>query len=212
MKTLLEKEEFERLLAESVKTHGHLCPGQVLGVRLAMLGLKLIGIQDPKGADRKKFLVYVEIDRCATDAIQSVTGCTLGKRSLKFVDYGIMAATFVNLETNRAFRIVAREEARKLADGLFPEIDDRYRRQLEAYKALSDDDLFQVEEVKVDINEVIGSKTDEIYSRLDKSFVGPVPLEATLGGLIHEVSHRAGRRGHWHGYSPRYYRNSTGGL
>ncbi|MBA2849661.1 formylmethanofuran dehydrogenase [Thermosulfuriphilus ammonigenes] len=153
MKTLLEKEEFERLLAESVKTHGHLCPGQVLGVRLAMLGLKLIGIQDPKGADRKKFLVYVEIDRCATDAIQSVTGCTLGKRSLKFVDYGIMAATFVNLETNRAFRIVAREEARKLADGLFPEIDDRYRRQLEAYKALSDDDLFQVEEVKVDIND-----------------------------------------------------------
>lgn len=65
--------EFEKLLEESVKTHGHMCPGQVLGVRMSMLGLKLTGIDDPKGEDRKKIIVYVEIDRCATDAIQSVT-------------------------------------------------------------------------------------------------------------------------------------------
>ena len=96
---------FEEILAESVKTHGHLCPGQVLGVRLALLGLRLIGITDPKGKDRKRFLVFVEIDRCATDAIQSVTGASLGKRSLKFVDYGIMAATFYHLETRKAFLV-----------------------------------------------------------------------------------------------------------
>ncbi|WP_456431962.1 FmdE family protein [Thermosulfuriphilus sp.] len=150
---MIESQNFEEFLKESVKTHGHLCPGQVLGVRLAILGLKLIGIRDPRGADRKKFLVYVEIDRCATDAIQSVTGCSLGKRSLKFVDYGIMAATFVNLETGRAFRIVAREEARELADRLFPEIEDRYRRQLEAYRVLGDEELFQTEEVEVKVNE-----------------------------------------------------------
>ncbi|NPB09606.1 MAG: formylmethanofuran dehydrogenase [Thermodesulfobacteria bacterium] len=143
---------FEELLAESVRTHGHLCAGQVLGVRLALLGLRLIGISDPKGKDRKKFLVYVEIDRCATDAIQSVTGASLGKRSLKFVDYGIMAATFVNLETGRAFRVLAREEARELADRYFPEISDKYRRQLEAYRVMPEEELFEVEEVKVEVS------------------------------------------------------------
>jgi formylmethanofuran dehydrogenase subunit E len=142
---------FEDLLEESVKIHGHLCPGQVLGVRLAMLGLKLSGISDPKGSDRKKLIVYVEIDRCATDAIQSVTGCSLGKRSLKWMDYGVMAATFVNLETDRAIRIVAREESRELAAGYFPEIENKYKRQIEAYKVMTDQELFTVQEVKVDI-------------------------------------------------------------
>src|SRR3989337_1677562 len=104
--------DFESLLNESVRTHGHLCPGQVLGVRMALYGLNGIGMDDPKGKDRKKLLVIVEVDRCATDALQSVTGCSLGKRSMKFVDYGKMAATFVNLGTGNALRVVAREEAR----------------------------------------------------------------------------------------------------
>ena len=89
---------FEAFLTESVRTHGHLCAGQVLGVRMSMLGLREIGIRDPKGKDRKNLIVFVEMDRCATDAIQSVTGCSLGKRSMKFMDYGKMAATFLNLE------------------------------------------------------------------------------------------------------------------
>ena len=98
---------FEKLLKESIKIHGHLCPGQVLGVRMSMLGLREIGIEDPKGKDKKNIIVFVEIDRCATDAIQSVTGCSLGKRSLKFLDYGKMAATFLNLKTGNAVRILA---------------------------------------------------------------------------------------------------------
>ncbi|MGB9712456.1 MAG: FmdE family protein [Dissulfurimicrobium sp.] len=144
---------FEELLTESVRLHGHLCAGQVIGVRLAMLGLRLLGITDPKGRDRKNLVVYVEIDRCATDAIQSVTGCSLGKRSLKWMDFGIMAATFVHLPTKRAFRILAREEAREIAKNYCPEIEDRYRQQLEAYKRMRDDELFDVQEVKVDIPE-----------------------------------------------------------
>ncbi len=144
---------FEDILAESVRTHGHLCAGQVLGVRMALLGLKLIGIKDPRGEDRKKFLVYVEIDRCATDAIQSVTGASLGKRSLKFVDYGIMAATFVNLETGKAYRVIAREESRELSKRYFPEIPDKYRRQLEAYRVMPDHELFEIQEVQVSVPE-----------------------------------------------------------
>ncbi len=147
----MHKNEFEQLLEESVKIHGHLCPGQVLGVRLAMLGLELSGIRDPKGTDRKKLIVYVEIDRCATDAIQSVTGCSLGKRSLKWMDYGVMAATFVNLETGKAVRIVAREESRELAAKYCPEIENKYKRQIEAYKLMKDQELFLVQEVEVEI-------------------------------------------------------------
>jgi formylmethanofuran dehydrogenase subunit E len=119
--------DFESLLDESVKIHGHLCPGQVLGVRMSMIGLELIGIADPKGKDRKKLIVYVEIDRCATDAVQSVTGCSLGKRSLKFADFGKMAATFVNLETGKAVRILAIEESKYKAKNLKTNINARLK-------------------------------------------------------------------------------------
>jgi formylmethanofuran dehydrogenase subunit E len=87
----------DALIREAELTHGHLCAGQILGVRLAMLGLAKLGIDDPRGKDRKRLVTFVEIDRCATDAISVVTGCRLGKRALKFRDWGKMAATFVDL-------------------------------------------------------------------------------------------------------------------
>ena len=142
---------FETLLDESVKTHGHLCPGQVLGVRMSLLGLKNIGIHDPRGKDRKNLIVFVEIDRCATDALQSVTGCSLGHRTLKFMDYGKMAATFLNLSTGKAVRVVAKEESRQKAKELFPDIHDKYEAQIEAYKIMPDDELFSLSEVDVRI-------------------------------------------------------------
>lgn len=144
-------ESFETLLERSTTIHGHLCAGQVIGVRMSMLGLAAIGIHDPKGLDRKKLYVLVEIDRCATDAIQSVTGCSLGKRSMRWVDYGIMAATFVNLDTGKAVRIVAREESRELSKKYCPEIDNKYKQQLEAYRVMPEEELFAIEEVRVNI-------------------------------------------------------------
>ncbi len=140
---------FETLLDESVKVHGHLCTGQVLGVRMSVVGLRKIGIHDPKGKDRKDILVFVEMDQCATDAVQSVTGCSLGKRSMRFFDYGKMAATFLNTMTGEACRVVAREDSRRRAKEYFPEEDDRYAAQLKAYKAMTDHELFQVMEVSV---------------------------------------------------------------
>ncbi len=145
------RDNFEKLLDESVKIHGHLCPGQVLGVRMSIYGLEKIGIADPKGTDRKKLYLFVEIDRCATDALQSVTGCSLGKRSMRFVDYGKMAATFVNLETGQAVRVVAREEAREKAKEYFPDIENKYQCQLEAYKIMPDEELFYHQDVQVEI-------------------------------------------------------------
>ncbi len=145
-------QDFETLLKGSVDSHGHLCPGQVVGVRMAMLGCELIELDDPRHLPQiKRIIVYVEIDRCATDAISYVTGVKLGRRSLKFVDNGIMAATFVNLETNRAFRIVSTEESRDLAAKYLPDIEDKHMQQLEAYKIMPLEELFKVEEVKVEI-------------------------------------------------------------
>jgi len=145
-------ETFEQLLEKSTKIHGHICAGQVIGVRMSMVGLREIGIDDPK-AQRKDFYVLVEIDRCATDAIQTVTGCSLGKRSLKWLDYGIMAATFVNLKTGKAVRITALEESKETSKKYCPEIGDKYKQQLEAYRIMPEAELFKVQAVAITVPE-----------------------------------------------------------
>jgi formylmethanofuran dehydrogenase subunit E len=145
---------FHILLKESAGVHGHLCPGQVVGVRMAMLGCRLIGLDEPTRRDQiKKLIVYVEMDRCTADAVVHVTGVKLGRRSLKFMDYGIMAATFLNLETGKAFRIISTEEARDLAAVYAPDIAKKGPRQLVAYKRMPDSVLFRVQKVRVDLDE-----------------------------------------------------------
>lgn len=147
-------EDFELLLESSARSHGHLCPGQVIGVRMALLGSQLIGIRVPADEeDIKRFVVYVEMDRCATDAISHVTGVKLGRRSLKFVDYGIMAATFVRLDIPIAYRVLCTEESREMAPLYAPEIKGKYAQQLEAYKRMSDRLLFKVFKVSVELQE-----------------------------------------------------------
>jgi formylmethanofuran dehydrogenase subunit E len=147
--------DFAALLASSAAAHGHLCPGQVVGVRMAMLGCRLLGLDDPSSREQiKKLIVYVEMDRCTADAVAHVTGAKLGRRSLKFVDYGIMAATFVHLETGKAYRVVSTEESRELAAVYAPEIAGRYPQQLEAYKRMPDSVLFRVHEVRVKLSEL----------------------------------------------------------
>ena len=144
-------ETLDEYLIRAEQSHGHMCAGQVLGVRMAMLGCRAVGAEDPLGADKKRLLVFVEIDRCAADAINTVTGCRLGKRTLKYYDYGKLAATFLNTKTGEAVRVVARDSSRDAADMAFPEIKDRYARQLNAYKQLADDELFIVERVKINV-------------------------------------------------------------
>ena len=140
----------DEYLALAAQNHGHMCPGQVLGVRMAMRGLRELGFDDPVRF-RKRLVTFVEIDRCATDAVSLVTGCRLGKRSLKFLDYGKVAATFLDLETGRAVRVLARDDSRLIAKTMFPEIADEPRRQMEAYKLMDEAQMFVVENVVVDI-------------------------------------------------------------
>jgi formylmethanofuran dehydrogenase subunit E len=144
----------EELLEECGRLHGHLCAGQLLGIRMSLLGCQQIGITDPRGADRKNLIVWVEIDRCMADAVSAVTGVRLGKRSLKYKDYGKVAATFLNLLTGEAVRVLALDESRALADARYPQIENRKERQFRAYREATDEELFKVERVSVEYGEM----------------------------------------------------------
>lgn len=141
----------DEYLIEAERNHGHMCPGQVLGVRMAMLGCRLVGIEEPTVG--KRLIVFVEIDRCAADAINTVTGCRLGKRTLKYRDFGKLAATFLNTETDEAVRVVAVESSRELAKEMFSHLPTKKAQQLEAYKTLPDENLFHWQHVKVTLPE-----------------------------------------------------------
>lgn len=157
--------ELDTLLHEAELAHGHLCAGQILGVRMAMLACRMLDVREPRlrsSPDRKRLVTFVEIDRCATDAIGVVTGCRVGKRALKLRDWGKMAATFVDLARPiapedaggmphlfRALRLVARESSKELARAAFPEIGDKNQQQMRAYRDLPDHDLFSAAWVRV---------------------------------------------------------------
>jgi formylmethanofuran dehydrogenase subunit E len=165
---------FDALLREAEIAHGHLCAGQILGVRMAMLGCRLLGVEDPRQADRKRLVTFIEIDRCATDAIGVVTGCRLGKRAIKFRDWGKMAATFVDLASPlppegdtpvyKGVRIAALESSKQRARDLYPHIENKNQQQMLAYRELPNEDLFHEEWVAVPIHprEMPGYKSARI--------------------------------------------------
>ena len=172
----------ETLLREAEIAHGHLCAGQILGVRMAMLGCSMLGIDEPRsGPDRKRLVTFVEIDRCATDAIGVVTGCRLGKRALKVRDWGKMAASFVDLgrpanpelgldaiPSGRAIRIAALESSKDRARELYPHIEPKNAQQMLAYRELSDAELFSTEWVSIPLHarEMPGYKSARIACEL----------------------------------------------
>jgi formylmethanofuran dehydrogenase subunit E len=140
---------FDEYVTLAEAAHGHICAGQILGLRMAMHAMDLLGLEDPAGADRKRLITFVEIDRCLTDAIAVVTGCRLGKRSLKFRDFGKTAATFCDLAENRAVRIVARESSKARAAELYPGIPEKKLQQMKAYREMPVEELFDVQWVRV---------------------------------------------------------------
>ena len=144
---------FDEYLRDAEQAHGHLCAGQILGVRMAMLGLNRLGIEDAHGKDRKRLFTFVEIDRCATDAIAVVTGCRLGKRALKFRDWGKMAATFIDVSSGKAIRIAAKESSKECAREMYPEGADKNQQQMRAYREMPEDELFTLQWVKVQLPE-----------------------------------------------------------
>ncbi len=142
---------FDEYVSEAERVHGHICAGQILGLRMAICGLRMLGIDDPEGADRKRLVTFVEIDRCATDAVTVVTGCRMGKRALKFRDFGKVAATFCDLKEDRAVRVVARDSSKERAREMHPEIESKNAQQMLAYREMPDAELFDRQWVRVRI-------------------------------------------------------------
>ena len=155
--------ELDDLLLEAERAHGHLCAGQVLGVRMALLAFERLGIHEPRrrtladgslNPERKRLVVFCEIDRCATDALAVCTGARVGKRALKLRDWGKMAATFVDLnrplggDDYEGLRVIALESSKERARACYPELD-KGEQQMRAYRELSDAELFGEERVRV---------------------------------------------------------------
>jgi formylmethanofuran dehydrogenase subunit E len=143
--------DFQTLLQQAAERHGHLCAGQVLGVRMAMRALSELGMDDEP--EPKRVIVYVEIDRCAADAVATVARVSLGKRTLKYLDYGKMAATFVDTRKQRDCRVVALESARVRARHYTPPDLEKHQAELVAYQQMPDAELFNVYPVTVSIPE-----------------------------------------------------------
>ena len=147
-------EPINKLLEKYELAHGNLCPGALLGIRMAVLGCRQVGIEDPRGVDSKNLIVWIEIDRWLADAVELVTGARLGKRTVKFLDYGKVAATFLNVQTGKAIRVVALESSRRLADQRSSEIEDKRIRQMRTYREAADEELFGVGDVDVRLAEM----------------------------------------------------------
>jgi formylmethanofuran dehydrogenase subunit E len=135
------------LLEQSAAMHQHLCPRQVLGVRMGLLAGAELDLNLPQ--NDKRLLTIVETDGCFADGIAVATGCTVGHRTLRVADYGKVAATFVDTKSGQTIRIAPRSDARSLAKACAPEARNRWEAQLLGYQRLPADDLFIIQDVQL---------------------------------------------------------------
>lgn len=142
--------KLSHFLQESTALHRHLCPRQVLGVRMGMLAGQILDLQLPQR--NKRLFVFMETDGCAADGVSVATGCWIGRRTMRLLDFGKVAATFVNKLTLDAFRIHAHPEARKRATVLYPQARSHWHAQLEAYQLIPDEELLVARPVSLQVD------------------------------------------------------------
>jgi formylmethanofuran dehydrogenase subunit E len=135
------KRSFDEDLKKAIAYHGHLCAGQVIGTRISRVALEYFGIED--GEEYRDLVAFVEADRCLADAVTSIAGCHIGKRRLKWHDYGKMAASFYDINSGKAIRIASINNEKAAPD------DDL----VEFFNRFSDSEMFRVQEVELDIDE-----------------------------------------------------------
>ena len=140
----------EQLVHSSARIHGHLCPGQVIGVRMSILGLGLLGYGCPLGMPEIKHIIgFVEVERCLADAVAVASGLRFGRGSLRLINLGLLAATFLDTSNGRAVRLVSREDSRQAALALHPNENNPHTAQVLAYLVMPDADLFDAQWVTV---------------------------------------------------------------
>lgn len=141
--------DIQPLLELSSRGHSHLCPRQILGVRIGLAGMQALDFHEPPA--KKQLLVISETDGCFADGIIAATGCTVGHRTLRVEDYGKVAATFVNTKTGQAVRVAPRLDVRELACTFVPEEARHYFAQMRAYQLMPDETMLTVQDVALSI-------------------------------------------------------------
>jgi len=156
MSDVVVNTKLEEMLAQSAAMHKHLCPRQVLGVRMGMYAAGLFALDLPQRD--KRLLAFVETDGCFADGVSVATGCTMGHRTMRLVDYGKVAATFVDTHDGRAIRLSPLPDVRVRAAAALPDAASRWKAQLEAYQLLQDQEMFrsQVVRLKLDVKAIVG--------------------------------------------------------
>ena len=150
--------DLEARLEDAREFHGELCAGITVGTRMVLMGLKAIGIEDPKGRDRKKFMAFVETYRCPADALLAVAGRRPGKRTFRVIDYGKEAMTVVHLETGKAVRVSVNDKDDYKTQEITREMIERNPHTME-WALQPEENLFEVREGKVDMKpEVLPGK------------------------------------------------------
>jgi formylmethanofuran dehydrogenase subunit E len=137
--------DYDVLFQKARDFHGHVCPGILLGTRLTMAGLRELGMNPLE--PQKHLLVFMEIDRCGADAVQAITGCSLGHRNMKFRDLGKFAATFIDTTTGKAVRVAVHEKDHGKQEGR------DMKEVLEYLGSLPDEDLLKIQRVSVSLSE-----------------------------------------------------------
>lgn len=158
----------QQWLAQCAARHTRLCPRQVLGVRMGLLGARLLGLEAPR--TDKRLLVIVESDGCGADGIEVVTGCQIGRRTLRVLDFGKLAATFVDVETGQAIRVAPCPDIREAAWRFVREAESSWHAQLAAYQIMPDDVLFHTQEISLqpDLATLIGTAGQRVQCSLCK--------------------------------------------
>lgn len=152
--TVPSREILLPLLELSATRHEQLCPRQVLGVRIGLCGLRALGLVDEAYWPRfrnldKRLLTIVETDGCGADGIAVATDCHVGRRTLRVVDYGKMAATLIDIGANRAIRVAPSPRARNLAPVCAPGAASRWHAYLEGYQVMADEQLLRLQVVQL---------------------------------------------------------------
>lgn len=179
------------LLKQSAALHRHLCPRQVLGIRMGLLAGRLLDTELPQ-TNPKRLFVFMETDGCAADGVAVATGCWVGHRTLRIVHFGKVAATFADRKTGRAFRLAPRTDARQAAVEALPQAKSRWQAMLEAYQWLPDAALLEAEEVALsdDLEHLISRPSaravcqrcgEEVFNELEVVVDGEILCRSCAG-------------------------------
>ncbi len=149
--------DIKPLLEKSSQHHSHLCPRQILGVRIGLAGMNALRLE--ANQNHKRLLVILETDGCFADGVIAATNCTVGHRTLRVEDYGKVAATFVDTQTGRAVRVAPTLDIRNRAYSCCPEESRHYFAQMQAYQVMPDEKLVTITEVQ------LSTRVEQIMSR-----------------------------------------------